>query len=400
MKVKGKRQKILVSMRIAYGSGRDIICGISRYARQHCHWQLRVINFAGKNTIEDIRRADDEGVDGIITIGLDEPAMKDFVVSSHTPFVGIGGSGAYRGICKDNIAIINNNDTSIGCTGAQYLASLGHFRSYGFIARSEDDVPPDHIHTFREQGFRSYLANKTRDVRTYKTAACLERGSASDIAALVKWLKSMPKPAAVMAAHDLRATHAIEAARVAGIKIPQDIVVIGVDNDEIYCETSDPTITSIDPDHVRLGELAAKVLKSLIAKSASGDNTMTFNLPSRIVERESTRAIPPATLLVERAISFIRQNATKGIGAVDVTEHLGVSRRLADLRFRQITGGSLLEAILSRRFEEVRRLLVETDLPITKIVANCGFRTESNAKNLFRKRFGVTMSDYRRQNRR
>jgi len=83
------------------------------------------------------------------------------------------------------------------------------------------------------------------------------------------------------------------------------------------------------------------------------------------------------------------------IGAFDVATHLGVSRRLADLRFRQMTGISILEAILDRRFDELKRHLRDSDVPIEKLIKACGFRTMGNAKNLFKKRYGVSMREYR-----
>ena len=96
-----------------------------------------------------------------------------------------------------------------------------------------------------------------------------------------------------------------------------------------YCESSNPSITSISPNHVKIGELAAKALKRLMEKPQTYMPISICYAATSTVERQSTKHVPPATLLVERALSFIHQNATKGIGAADVTDYLGVSRRLA-----------------------------------------------------------------------
>ena len=204
-----------------------------------------------------------------------------------------------------------------------------------------------------------------------------------------------------MAPHDIWATRIVEAAEMSGIKIPDSLAVIGVDNDRVYCETSRPMITSITPNHARIGELAARALKKLMQSPAKAKSPIEIMSPSshKIIERQSTKPISPVAQLVNRAESFIRQNATKGISAADVAADLGVSRRLADLRFRQATGKSILEAILDRRFDEMTRLLQLTDIPVGKIIASCGFNTASNAKSLFKKRYGMSMSDYRAQNR-
>jgi transcriptional regulator GlxA family with amidase domain len=116
-----------------------------------------------------------------------------------------------------------------------------------------------------------------------------------------------------------------------------------------------------------------------------------------VIERQSTRNVTPSAQLVERATSYIRRNALKGIGAVDVVRHLGVSRRLADVRFRQATGQSILSAIMKTRLDEVKRRLRDTDMPIAKITAACGFHGENYAKKLFKSRFGVSMTKWRAQ---
>lgn len=397
MHMKGKTRRILVVLRVIYSSQRDILYGIADYARLRCRWHLHIVNLTGEEALDEIRRADAEGVDGIISCGLEHPAIAAHLQTSRTPLVCICSRTSCLGRRKDALAFVNNNDFAIGSAGAEYLAKLGRFRSYGFVSRSEDE--PSYVYDLREQGFRSYFAGRADDVRTYRTAARVKRSSFADIAAIAEWLRALPKPAAVMAAHDLRATHVIEAADMAEIKIPQELAVIGVDNDELYCETANPTITSLAPDHARLGELAAKALKQLMAAERGNESPrapQVINLAScKIMERQSTKPVSPASQLVERAIAFIRQNATRGISAVDVSAHLGVSRRLADLRFRQMTGTSILGAILNRRFDEVKRHLRDSNVTIEKIIASCGFKTASNAKNLFRKHYGMSMSEFR-----
>ena len=201
-----------------------------------------------------------------------------------------------------------------------------------------------------------------------------------------------------MAPHDIWATRIVEAAEMADIRIPDSLAVIGVDNDRVYCETSRPMITSITPNHARIGELAARTLKKIMQSPLKAKNPIEIMSPSshKIIERQSTKPISPIAQIINRAESFIRENATNGISAADVAADLGVSRRLADLRYRQATGKSILEAILDSRFDEMKRLLRVTDIPVGKIIASCGFNTVSNAKNLFKKRYGMSMSEYRR----
>jgi len=201
-----------------------------------------------------------------------------------------------------------------------------------------------------------------------------------------------------MAVHDLRAIHVIEAAAMANIRIPRDLALIGVDNDELLCDTAEPTLTSIAPDHIRLGELAAETLNDLMNDTNRRHALTIRSSVKTIVERQSAKPVTPATRLVQQATVFIRRNALKGIGAMDVVNHLGVSRRLADTRFRQFTGQSILSAILKIRLDEVKRRLRDTDTPIAKITTACGFHGENYAKKLFKSRFGISMTAWRTRN--
>ena len=113
-------------------------------------------------------------------------------------------------------------------------------------------------------------------------------------------------------------------------------------------------------------------------------------------ERESSAHIPPATTLVENAREYISEHACEGIGAIDVIRHVGTSRSLLELRFRQVCGKSILEDILDVRLAEVRRQLEKTNRSILQIGRDCGFKAPNYLKRLFRNRFGTSMRDYRR----
>ena len=391
---KVKVRKIAVVLRLAFGSGRDILYGISRYARKHCRWQLHIINFAGDDTLAEIRHVERKGVDGIIANGLDNTLIASHLSRSSTPLVVIGARSPGLRRRMKNLAFVRNDDVDIGRFGATYLTSLGLARSYGFV----DWAATGYASILRREGFMARFNGTDADVRIYSPTADLEKGSLEDISALAKWLSSLPKPTAVMAVHDLRAIHVIEAAAMANIRIPRDLALIGVDNDELLCDTAEPTLTSIAPDHIRLGELAAETLNDLMNGTSRRHALTIRSSVKTIVERQSAKPVTPATRLVQQATVFIRRNALKGIGAMDVVNHLGVSRRLADMRFRQFTGQSILSAILKIRLDEVKRRLRDTDTPIAKITANCGFHGENYAKKLFKSRFGISMTAWRARN--
>ena len=386
MKRQARRiHKIWVYLRLSYASGRDILYGISRYARANAHWSIRLLPFSGEEG--NLPFPMPEEADGIIT---SEPLAAD-AASSSIPLVVIGAREEWLGRRMRSLAFVRNDDAAIGRFGADFLKSLGKFRSFGFVPTNT----PYYCSILRSEGFHAELGKGiAADIRQY-TVNKTEDGSDEDIKSLGSWLADLPKPTAVMAVHDMRATHVLEAANMMKIKVPEQMAVIGVDNDELLCDFTSPQLTSIYPDHVKEGELAAATLQSLLAKKdARHARTFRSNAKS-IVERESTRHISPATHLAEEAMSFIRHNALKGISSADVAKHLRVSRRLCDLRFRECHGETILEAILRLRFSELKRRLASSNAPIGKIAAACGFTCESHVKRMFRKRFGMSMREWR-----
>ena len=323
----GRISRIWVYLRLSYASGRDILYGISRYARANAHWNIRLLPFSGEDNKLPFPLPTE--TDGIIT---SEP-LPDSAATSEIPLVVIGTREPWLKRRMKNLAFVRNDDASIGRFGADFLNGLGNFHSFGFVPTNK----PYYCSILREEGFQNGLrARKMERARVYANGSA-EDGSSADLAALADWLDELPKPAAVMAVHDLRATHVLEAAALKKLKVPEQLAVIGVDNDELLCDFTTPQLSSIFPDHVKEGELAASTLHNLLKKSDSR-HTRTFRSNAKsIVERESTRHISPATHLAEEAMSFIRHNALKGISAADVAKHLRVSRRLCDLRFKNAT---------------------------------------------------------------
>ena len=179
----------------------------------------------------------------------------------------------------------------------------------------------------------------------------------------------------------------------AGVRVPQEIAVLGVDNEWILCTHMRPTLSSIHPDFERSGVLAAHCMERMLRRTAPILHEIA---PVKdIVERESTAPSSPAGQMVARAEEFIRDHADENLHVEDIVRHLKVSRRLLFLRFRQITGHTVLDAIRTAQLERVRTLLRTTTLSITEICRLCRFRSENHLKRLFKQAFGQTMSDYR-----
>ena len=217
---------------------------------------------------------------------------------------------------------------------------------------------------------------------------------------LREFLVSLPKPCALFAANDATAEEVLAAARHEGIAVPDDISVLGVDNDETVCERTVPTLSSIQPNFRNAGVLAAMMLlKKKGADGGGGAPTMRVGTAGdlAIVRRASTAALAERDEGVAEALDLIRREACAGLRAEDVAARLGCTRRVADLRFMRATGRTIADEIRETRLAEVKRMLAERDISIGAVSDFCGFSSPSVLRRLFRAETGQSMRQWRQQ---
>lgn len=211
------------------------------------------------------------------------------------------------------------------------------------------------------------------------------------------WLKTLPDRCALLAANDITAELALTAAELAGIAVPADLAVLGIDNDRLRCENTSPSLTSIEPDYAEAGRLAADLLKARIDNPASAPRQVLFG-PDCLVRRGSTRSLQCAGIGIYEAVERIRREACFGLTPADVLKDIPCSRRLAEQRFRQATGHSIGEEIAEARFARVFELLRNPSYPMSQIISESGWESESYLKRAFKKRTGLSMRAWRQQN--
>ena len=210
------------------------------------------------------------------------------------------------------------------------------------------------------------------------------------------WLASLPRPAGVLASFDDVARVLLEACRRAKLKVPEDVAVLGIGNDPLICEHTAPSLSSIVPRFEDEGYRAARELQAMmLSRRLPQRREIAFGAHG-IEERRSTARTQQGGALVQRGLAFIAENVLAGITVADVVRHLIVSWRLADLRFREVTGATIQSALVDARMEKVKRWLADTDMRISDISQRCGC-DPAVLRNLFRRRFGMSMRDYRKQ---
>ena len=384
-----KIRNVIVAVNLADASWRDFLTGFFDYARTGVHWNIRLLQSAD----ELAREADDLiKADGVVSGIRADPATVAAFKATTTPLVLIGMEDERLARRKRSTVVIRNDNVDIGAFAARHFLSLGKFNSFGFVTTNTDES----WSALRAQGFRSVLDANGLDLHQFR--ANFVPGSTEDLGRLTRWMRELPKPAAVFAAYDRRAIHVLTACKDAGVAVPRQVAVIGVDNDRLLCDFADPPLTSVAPDHEEEGRVAARTLDAMINRRRGKREDKILITGKRIVERESARQTTPATALLRRANDYIVRNADKNIKAADVARHLGVSRSLLDLRFREANGRSTATFSAEARLANVKRRLRKTKQSIRSISRECGFANPNHLKNLFKRHYGMSMREYRMTN--
>ena len=380
-KAEVRRKNVLILLwSSTISSGRDFLAGFTRRARHRRDWRLHLR--VSKKTLEPniLRAIQLGGYNGIVT---DEDSYNSIPKGTIPHGTSVVVFGTYDPNAPENVVFVQNDNAAIGRFGGQYLLGLGRFRSFGFVP-TEDRHGWSQI---RADAFHSEMKRRKMQAAVFSH----DVGSAS----LKAWLVALPKPAAVMAACDTTALEVMEACKRARLSVPNQISVLGVDNDELMCEFDSPTISSVLPRHDTVGEMAVKALARMFRGWPKGKARREICDEQTVVERESTAPLTPATHLITSALDFIRQNVTKAITTDDVVRHLGVSRSLASLRFREYQGETIRETILRMRLEELKKRLASTQMSVSKVARVCGFTDIPHLQVVFKKRFGLPMGKWR-----
>ena len=246
----------------------------------------------------------------------------------------------------------------------------------------------------RGDTFVRFLAKKGHSCARF-TGAINGANWSSELYRLADWLTNLPKPCGIMAYADICAKRIYDACHIARLSIPDQIRIIGVDNDINLCENLSPTLTSIEPDFERSGYLAGRLLFDRLRKSSPPKPTRLEFGAKSVIERASTQDIKGGGRIVAAAREVIRLHASEGIDVADVSMRLKVSRRLLEMRFREILGVGVADEMRRVRLENVCRQLRGTKLPIGEIAARSGFASSSHLNALFRRRYGKTMTEMR-----
>jgi LacI family transcriptional regulator len=301
--------------------------------------------------------------------------------------------GHRRSEVRGLVNVVTNSE-EIGRLGAEHLLKCGfrHFAYCGYLGTAREQTPWSKL---RLESFRRRIAEAGFDEPMVYTVPGSGLDWRRERNRLANWLAKLPRPTGVMACNDDCGVQVIESGRLAGLAIPDDIGILGVDNDEVICGLSDPPLTSIAISFERAGYEAAAALNLLMAKSVRVPPRI-HALASHVVARRSTDVVAAGDPGLAKVLRFIRDHSRRPLTVSEVAREAGFSRRGLERRFRSLMGGSVLGEIRRARTNQIVHLLLETTLPIGQIAELLGFEGVQHFSRYFRSGKGVSPLSFRK----
>lgn len=387
-----RRRTVLLLIETSRAHGRACLRGVARYVRTNPGWSCVTFERSSEEPVPDwvfgMR------IDGAL-VRMETPQLAADLDRLNVPFVDLRARPV---LAQRSAPKFTTDSDSIADVAFRHFVERG-FRHFGFCGYAGVDFSDD-----RENHLRPRVESSGRSFSVYREDAGDEpervvhregEGGLS-VPQIANWLISLPKPLGVVCCNDVRARDVLEACESAGLRVPEQVAVLGVDNDELICEFTFPPLSSVDPNAELLGYRAAETLDRLMdgAVVPSG----VIHVPAAgVVTRLSTDVMAIEDPIVAEAVAVIRDHACTGMNVDRLLDRLTVSRATLERRFNKSLGRSPRSEIARVRMDRARQLLAETELPLSEIAIRCGMRSASHLSVAFRAAMNMTPGEYRRQ---
>ena len=364
--------KVILLVESSRGSGRALLKGIANYAHHHGPWSFYWEPGGLEKAWPALREME---ADGII---LRDVKKVDEALASGLPAVVIG----HRQSEIPGLVNVVTDSEGIGRMGAEHLLHCG-FKHFAFCGYAEAALEGTVWSEVRCEFFSARIRQAGFKPPPHFALSNSEENWPRERRSLAQWLESLPKPLGLMACNDDCAQQVMEGCKLAELRVPDTVGVIGADNDEVVCSLTDPPLSSVAIDFERAGYDAARALDRLMRHLKSVPARITAAAP-HVVTRRSTDFVAMDEPHLAHALRFIRDHARSGVSVDDVARAAGLSRRALEKRFRSLLGRSILGEIHRVRTDHIARLLLETDLPVATIAEMLGFAETHHFARYFR----------------
>jgi LacI family transcriptional regulator len=369
---------ILVDTSRSYG--RDIVRGIRRYVAENGPWSLYLEPRDLHSTFPDWLKK--WRGDGILSRTVDETMLRQ-LKATQLPVVELRTS-----VLKHPFPFVGMDNSVVGARVAEHLRDRG-FQHFGCVLDTSENFFVE-----RSDRFTRAVCDAGFECPVFQSERSNWEQHQRD---LVAWLLKLPKPAGVFAVNDQLGFWVLDAARRAGIAVPEELAVVGAENDNMLCETASPPLSSLRLRGQVVGHAAARLLDEWMQrKHIPKPGEKHLHLPGDIVVRQSSDIVAVEDPRIAAALRFIRQHATENLDVNRVAREVALSRSVLERRMKALIGRSPGEEINRLRFAAVEKLLTQTDLTLDAIAARCGFNHPQYMAEAFRKRSGITPGEFRR----
>jgi LacI family transcriptional regulator len=365
---------------------RGIITGIGNYlSSTRASWDL----FLEEDFLCRLRGIERWHGDGIIA-DFDDPLIGEALAGSKLPVVAVGGSYEDARAYPDGIPYVATDNYALMKLAYEHLIEAGLTRFACF------SLPPAQANRWaqeRENAFRGLLQRDGLHVEIYRGLGTSAPLWDSAVEQQIAWLHSLPKPVGIIAVTDARARQLLQACLTAGIAVPEQVALIGIDNDPLTRTLTRVPLSSVIQGTETMGRTAAALLHQMLhGKSCAG--TQILVPPDAINVQASSLHQPLGNPYVMQALLFIRQYACQGIKTAQVAAYVGVSRSSLELHFRKERGRSVHDEILRFKLAAAANGLEHSDSAIAEIAQKCGFKSAQYLHTVFRREFGCTPREY------
>ncbi len=376
-----KAPSVLLFVETSREFGRGLLYGIARYSRLHGPWRVYRQSAGLDSELPEWR---DLRIDGAI--------VRDVKMIGNLAAWGFPVIFAQHN--KESYApfpAIITDSAGIGNMAAEHFLDRG-FQHFAYCGLDEFIWS-----RLRGRHFSERLEREGRHVSTYRQPkAQAKRAWKSEQNFIAEWLASLPKPLALMCCNDDRALQVTEACKLADLYVPDEVAILGVDNDVLICDLADPPISSIALGTEMAGHEAARLLDQLMKGGQMTGQEISVH-PTHIVTRMSTDMLAVTDRDVGAAVRFIRRNPNHMIQVDDVVRATNVSRRVLEKRFRAILRRSVYHEIRRVRVGYIVQLLIGSNMSITEIAVKAGFDGVEHVSRYFRKETGLSLREYRKR---
>lgn len=358
-----------------------LIRGVTSYSQSHGHWMMTLREGRSSDLLPLLD--DLSSYDGVIA-RIECGDIHQRIKASSLPFVNVSGTNF-----DPQVPWVTINHESVVRLVVQEFRNNGHthFAFFGPVRRAWSCQ--------RENCFQKLIAEKDLAYCGTFLTHPEKAGDEAELQRIQDWITSLPHPVAIMSANDVCGNLLLRCCHAAGLSVPNQVAVIGVNNDELLCELSYPTLTSVSTNTEKIGYESAEILSQLMS-GKNGSSKPVRVEPLGIESRRSTNSAAGADPFVGLAFRFIQQHACDGINVEDVLKLVPMSRTALETAFREFIGRSPHHEITRIRMERARRMLAESELPIADVARRCGYSTVDYFSAAFKRKEGVSPSDFRR----